>query len=239
MGLHPFCEVGKRMNSDSEYARSGFGTRSLVAAFTDRESAHAAATMLRKEGFHKIWIGVTRASGTEIAGENDSIGAKIGRFFSGESEDSMIETLMRHGVGVTEAERVERQIEPNDVILTVDGSNHPELAAQILEDARGDVLSGESFMFTTVDWTVPDDRPGSELLGYQDPNEYARGKRVDDSELTRLRNERLLSDSVPIVREDIFVARYDPGELSGAIDAGESGRSSAGGAIGTRRRRHR
>jgi hypothetical protein len=228
------------MNSDSEYARGGFGVRSLVAAFTDRDTAHDAAKTLRKEGFHKIWIGVTRESGTAIASENDSIGAKIGRFFSGESEGgSMIETLMRHGVGVTEAERVEREIEPNDVILTVDGSNHPELAAQIIEDARGDVLSGESFVFTTVDWTVPDDRRGSELLGYQDPNEYARGKRVDDGELTRLRNERLLADSVPIVREDVFIARYDPGEFGGAEDGREAGRSSAGGAIGTRHRRRR
>jgi hypothetical protein len=203
---------------------------SLVAAFGDRESAHEAASTLRKEGFHKIWIGITQPDTGDLTSEDASITAKIGRFISGAADgDTLIETLMRHGVNVTEAERIERQIEPNDVIVTVDGSNHPELAAQILEDCGGDVLSGESFVFTTVDWTAADERSGSELLGYQDPNEYARGKRVDDTEITRLRNERLIAGTVPSLSEDIFIAR--------AGDEGEAGRSSAGGSIGTRHRR--
>jgi hypothetical protein len=223
------------MNSDSEYSRGVIGVRSLVAAFGDRESAHEAAKILRQEGFHKIWIGVTRPDTGDLKSENESVGAKIGRFFSGATDgDSLIETLMRHGVSVTEAERVENQIDPNDVILTVDGSNHPELAAQILEDCTGDVLSGESFVFTTVDWMTTDERSGSELLGYQDPNEYARGKRVDDSEVTRLRNERLLVGNVPTLREEIFIERLDDDDDENTRR--ESGRSSAGGAIGTRHR---
>lgn len=221
------------MNSDSEYARGVIGERSLVAAFGDRESAHEAAKILRQEGFHKIWIGVLQPDTGKLTSENDSVGAKIGRFFSGASDgSSLIETLLHHGVSVTEAERVEGQIEPNDVILTVDGSNHPELAAQILEDCTGDVLSGESFVFTTVDWTKTDDRAGSVLLGYQDPNEYARGKRVDDMEVTRLRNERLITHPLPTLREEIFIARYNDDN-----DERETGRSSAGGSIGTRHRR--
>ena len=196
------------MNSDSEYARGAIGQRALVAAFGDRESAHEAAKTLHKEGFHKIWIGVTRADSGDLTSENESISAKIGRFISGEADGgTLIETLMRHGVSVTEAERVERQLEPNDVLVTVDGANHPELAAQILEGCTGDVLAGESFAFTTVDWTT-DYNTGSELLGYQDPNEYARGKRVDDLEVTRLRNERLLT-TAPALSEDIFISRID------------------------------
>ena len=219
------------MNSDSEFARSTMGGRALVAAYADREGAHQAAKLLRKEGFHKIWIGVTRPESGDLTSENDSMSAKIGRFISGEADGGgLIETLMRHGVTVTEAERVERQLEPNDVVVTVDGDNHPELAAQIMEDCGGDVLSGESFVFTTVEWTSMDNRIGSELLGYQDPNEYARGKRVDDTEITRLRNERLLSDTIPTLREDVFIARFDN-------DEPEPGRSSAGGSIGTRHRR--
>ena len=221
------------MNSDSEFARSTMGGRALVAAYADREGAHEAAKILRKEGFHKIWIGVTRPETGDLASENDSMSAKIGRFISGQADgEGLIETLMRHGVTVTEAERVERQLEPNDVVVTVDGDNHPELAAQIMEDCGGDVLSGESFVFKTVEWTATDSRTGSELLGYQDPNEYARGKRVDDMEVTRLRNERLLSDTVPTLSEDIFVARFDD-------DEPETGRSSAGAAVGTRHRRDR
>ena len=216
------------MNSDSESARGEIAEGALVAAFGDRESAHKAAKNLRDEGFHKIWIGVI-SDDTTIKSDNHSIGASIGRFFSGESHGtSLTKTLTRHGVSETEAQRVERQLEPNDVILTVDGSNHPELAARIVEDSGGDVLSGESFVFTTVEWMAADERRGSELLGYEDPTEYARGQRVDDAGLTHLRNERLLTDTVPMLHEDIFIARFD--------DKEEDGTSSMGGAIGTRHR---
>jgi hypothetical protein len=221
------------VNSDSEFARGIIGERALVAAFVERDDAHRAAKTLHEEGFHKTWIGLTRADET-VKSEDDSIGAKIGRFLSGEADGAtLIETLVRHGVSEAEARRVEGQIDPNDVLLTVDGNNHPELAAQILEDAGGDILAGESFVFTTVEWGAADDRLGSELLGYQDPNEFARGQRVDDKGLTRLRNERLLNDTVPNLREDIFIARFDD-ELDD--ETPKSGTSRAGASIGTRLR---
>jgi hypothetical protein len=84
-----------------------------------------------------------------------------------------------------------------------------------------------------VEWGAADDRLGSELLGYQDPNEFARGQRVDDNGLTRLRNERLLNDTVPNLREDIFIARFDD-ELDD--ETPKSGTSRAGASIGTRLR---
>jgi hypothetical protein len=201
------------VNSDSDYAHGrNVGEQAIVAAFADRESAHVAAKRLREESFHKIWIGVTLA-GTAIESEDESLGAKIGRFFSGESDgSSLTETLMRHGVTETEAQRVERQLEPDCAILTVNGDNHPELAAQIVENCDGVVLSGQSFVYANVEWTAPDNRPGSELLGYEDPTEFARGERVDDAGLTRLRDERLLTD-IPTLREDIFIARFDDEEL--------------------------
>jgi hypothetical protein len=207
------------VNADSEYVRSMMGARSLVGAFDDRESAHQAARALRDEGFHKIWIGLTRPGSNELRSDDESIGERIGRFFRGGSDGgSLIETLMHHGVSVSEAERVERTLAPNDVVLTVDGSNHPELAAQIIESHNGDVLSGESFVYTSVDWDVTDERLGSELLGYQNPDEFARGKRIDDVEVTRLRNERLLAGTAPSLHEDVFVSR--PGD----VEVRETGR---------------
>lgn len=201
------------MNSDSELAHNEIDLRALVAAFGDRETAHVAAKNLRDEGFHKIWIGVTYDE-SALKSEDDSIGAKLVRFFSGEADGStLVETLTRHGVSEPEAQRVERHLEPNDVLLTVNGSNHPELAARIVEDAGGDVLAGESFVFTSIEWTAPDDRPGSELLGYEDPTEFARGQRVDDTDLTRLRNERLTFPAVPTLRDEIFVARFDEDDV--------------------------
>jgi len=201
------------VNSDSEYAHGDTGSNALVAAFGDRESAHEAAKDLRDEGFHKIWIGVIIGDAT-LKSENESIGAKVGRFFTGEMDGaSLTQTLARHGVSEAEAQRIEERLEPEDVILTVNGSNHPELAARIIEDCGGDILSGESFTLSTIEWAVDDDRSGSELLGYADPTEFARGQRVDDEGLTRLRNERILSESVPTIREDLFVMTYDEDEV--------------------------
>jgi hypothetical protein len=203
------------VNSDSEYAHGEIGSSVLVAAFGDRESAHEAAKDLRDDGFHKIWIGVILGDET-LKSENESFGAKVGRFFTGEMDGaSLTQTLTRHGVSEAEALRVEDRLEPEDVILTVNGSNHPELAARIIEDCGGDILSGESFTSSAVDWETDDDRTGSELLGYADPTEFARGQRVDDEGMTRLRNERLLSESVsiPTIREDLFVMSYDEDEV--------------------------
>ena len=217
------------MNSDSEIARGEIAERALVAAFSNRESAHAAAKNLHEEGFHKIWLGVTSEE-TTIKSEDDSLPARLGRFFKGESDGkSLVQTLALHGVGGADAQRVERQLEPNEVILTVDGSNHPELAARIIESRQGDVLSGESFVFTTVEWTAPEEVPGSVTLGYEDPTEYARGMRVDDAELLRLRSERLLTGAVPTLREELFVMHFD-------TEDADDGTSSMGGAIGTRHR---
>ena len=217
------------VNSDSEIARGEIAERALVAAFSNRESAHAAAKNLHEEGFHKIWLGVTSEE-TTIKSEDDSLPARLGRFFKGESDGkSLVQTLALHGVGGADAQRVERQLEPNEVILTVDGSNHPELAARIIESSQGDVLSGESFVFTTVEWTAPEEVPGSVTLGYEDPTEYARGMRVDDAELLRLRSERLLTGAVPTLREELFVMHFD-------TEDADDGTSSMGGAIGTRHR---
>lgn len=220
------------MNSDAEFARRETGAGALVAAFGDRETAHETVKRLRAEGFHHTWIGVTSADAT-LRSADDSTGAKLGRFFSGTADgDSLTETLMKHGVSETEAMRVDATIEPDDVILTVDGHNHPELAAQIVENFGGYILSGESFVFTTIDWTVGDDRLGSQLLGYEDPNLYARGQRVDDEGFTRLRNERLHSNNtIPTLSEDIFVYSFDDDD-----ERDESGTRSAGGAIGTQHR---
>lgn len=197
------------MNNDSDFAHGKVGEHALVAAFGDRDGAHLAARALHDEGFHKIWIGLTRPDAT-VKSEDDSLPAKLARYISGEGDGlTLVDTLQRHGVSEMEALRVEQQVQTNDVLLTVNSSNHPELAASVIEDAGGDILSGESFVFTTVDWAANDGQSGSELLGYADPTEYARGERVDDDGITRLRNERMLNPTVPTLREDIFIARFD------------------------------
>jgi hypothetical protein len=157
------------VDTHSELASGNMGQHALVATFAQRRSAHQAAKRLRDEGFHKVWIGVTSAYvesddryntgtiGTNIASVDDSIGAKIGHFFSDESDGlSLAETLIRHGVTETEARRIDATIEPDNVLLTVDGSNHPERVAQIVEACGGGVISGDSFVVTAIDWAGAD-----------------------------------------------------------------------------------
>lgn len=156
------------MDYDTGTARDeAYEGRALVAAFADRESAHAAARALHDEGFGRTWIGVTHAgdttsysgttSGSATTGETrvtseggESLGEKIGRFFSGESgERTLYDELVRHGVASSEARRIDGSLAPSSAILTVDGHNHPELAASLIEQSGGHILAGESFGSTT------------------------------------------------------------------------------------------
>lgn len=205
-----------------------FEGRALVAAFPDRASAQEAVEALRAEHFHKIWLGVTQSDGTLAEGE-ETLGAKIGRFFSGgETEgNGLHKALVRHGVAESEALRIDRSIAPNSVLLTVDGHNHPELAAELVEECGGHIVAGESF--SDSDLVDRTDLRGSEVLGYQDADRFARGREIDEERRIQLRTERLNIDKetvsngtaeirkdvveqrqsidVPTIREEVFIER--------------------------------
>ncbi len=235
------------MNYSAENPRDeAFEGRALVAAFQSRETAHEAARRLRDEGFGNAWIGVTAprestggqsagaTSGARVTSDADSLGEKIGRFFSGETGDrALYDELIRHGVAQSEAQRVDASLRPNSAILTIDGHNHPELAAHVIEEAGGQILAGESFAGTATGdmnyGTQPDALRGSQVLGYGDPSTSARGETIDEQRRIQLREERLTLDKrriadgegiiekevvehrqevdVPVVREELFVER--------------------------------
>jgi uncharacterized protein (TIGR02271 family) len=227
--------------------------RALVAVFPNRDAAHAAAKRLHDEGFRRTWIGVTQGTtasstgtakdaasqgGTVVKSEGETLGEKIERFFSGESGGrSLYDELVRHGVAETEARRIDRSLEPNTAILTVDGSNHPELAAQIIEQTGGHILAGESFAGAaaggaTTSATAAEAARGSSALGYGEPTQYARGESIDEARRLQLREERLNVEKrqvpagevevgkevvehpqrvdVPTVREELFIERREP-----------------------------
>ncbi len=261
------------MNYDTGTAQDeAYEGRALVAAFPDRESAHQAAHSLHAEGFGRTWIGVTHSAesstydSTTSAGtgethvssdDGDSLGAKIGRFFSGESGDrTLYDELVRHGVAASEARRIDGSLASSSAILTVDGHNHPELAAQLIEQAGGHVLAGEAFGGTTTgaydaatDATTATTAAatsglrGSQVLGYGDSSQYARGEQIDEERRIQLREERLSVDKqrvsagevqitkdvvehqqdidVPVIHEELFVERRPVSETT--ADAGEIG----------------
>ena len=241
--------------STSQYStdEQAHGGRSLVAVFPDREAARRAASQLQEDAFHHVWLGITHAApvdgyaspnavATRIPGEtvvesaSDSLGDKFNRFFTGETnERSLYDALVRHGVDGTQARRIEDQIPPETAILTVDGKNHPEAAASTIESCGGHVIAGESFATGTGEayddaaTTASDTRRGSDILGYRDPNRYARGTEIDDERRLQLRSERLNVDKnatvageasietkvvehhndldVPVVHEELYVER--------------------------------
>lgn len=211
-----------------------FDGRALVAGFADRARAQEAVDALKAEHFHRIWLGVTSSQGTVQPASGDTLGEKIGRFFSGGVDDTpgrtLAETLVAHGVDAAQAQRIDGSIEPKSVLLTVDGANHPELAAEIIEECGGHVLAGEAFAGGS-DALDDDERMlGSRHLGYGAGDEFARGQRIDEDRRIALRAERLTIDKervsageavvrkdvveqhqsvdVPVMREEFFIERH-------------------------------
>lgn len=245
------------MSLMSDPRDDAFEGRALVATFADRDSAHDAQKHLHDEGFRRTWLGVTRGSSDENYGATGStrvessddggpLGA-LGRFFSGETgEKTLYDELVRHGVASSTARRLETGLPSGACILTVDGSNHPELAAHAIEAAGGHVIAGEVFgddLTDDAESTSTTPRAytrGTEALGYGAPDQFARGERVDDERRLRLREERLNVDKrsitageatvgkevvehqqsidVPITHEELFVERRPAGE--GVADEG-------------------
>jgi uncharacterized protein (TIGR02271 family) len=225
--------------------------RAIVAAFANRDEAAEAARELHHEGFRKTWIGVTRAGETAPTGETrmtakgESLGEKIGRFFSGEPTRTLYEELVRHGVGDAAARSIEAQIEPDTAILTVDGANHPELTAQIIERHGGYVLAGESFAPQGAALGEGAALTGSQVLGYGDPMRFARGEPIDEQQVLLLREERLRIATmpveageatvgkevvehrqdvdVPVIREELFIERRPVAEAERGAETAELG----------------
>ncbi|HTJ28122.1 MAG TPA: YsnF/AvaK domain-containing protein [Candidatus Limnocylindria bacterium] len=230
--------------------------RAIVAAFASRDEAAEAARALHHDGFRRTWIGVTRAAETaspetsHMTVEGESLGERIGRFFSGEREERTLhDELVRHGVGDAAARSIETQIEPNAAILTVDGANHPEFAASIIERHEGYVLAGESFAARGAMPRESGALTGSEVLGYGDPTKFARGMSIDEQGVLQLREERLNVGTerraageatvgkdvvehrqdvdVPVIREELFIERRPAGETARSAQAGEAGEIGA------------
>jgi hypothetical protein len=218
------------MNGDSDLAHGETLDEHVVAAaFTDCDNAREAARALREEGFHKTWIGVTRAGvesdaryntgriTTTVDSADDSVGAKLSRFFSGEANGaSLYDSLTRRGVDPADARRIDGSLEPGGVILTVNGSNDPEHAAQIIVDFEGDVLAGafDETLRSTADQGSDDER---------------RARLRDE----RLRDESLRDATNAVTGEDIFVVTSLGDDDSGIGNESTKGVRSMGGPVGT------
>lgn len=190
------------MNTSTNYDDLALEGRALVALFADRDSARSAIASLHDEGFHRPWLGVTSpgttssTGGTEVQSDDDGPMGAIGRFFTGESGGHPLrEELVRHGVSEDAASRMDLTLPANSCVLTVDGSNHPELAAQIIEQNGGHIVSGESFTGSTSTTGAASalrlHDTGTAALGYASAATTARGENIDEQRRLQLREERL------------------------------------------------
>ncbi|MFN2459141.1 MAG: YsnF/AvaK domain-containing protein [Candidatus Velthaea sp.] len=187
----------------------------LAAIFSDREQAHSAAQRLHDEGFRDTWIGVTKTS--DDAGDSSFTGGASGamsettveaenwfqRFF-GEGDQTLHDALVRHGVDEADAMNA-GQVPPGSAILTVDGANHPEQAAQVIAKCGGRLItsgaSATGFVDDVDDETLasaPAAASGSTAsdagLDYSDYGRYRGGAQLDEERRLQLREERINID---------------------------------------------
>jgi uncharacterized protein (TIGR02271 family) len=132
---------------DTEATTANRGTTTIAAAFADRERAHDAVHRLHDENFHDSWIGLTRVDNSadyrtaDQAGSDTRVESEnwFTRFF-GEGDISLHEALVQHGVSEADARAV-GELPDKSAILTVDGENDPELAAEIVVECGGQLIT--------------------------------------------------------------------------------------------------
>jgi hypothetical protein len=201
----------------------------IAATFADRERAHDAVHRLHEEGFRDTWIGLTRRDEDEAGdGMVPSRETRVesenwfSRFF-GASDESLHEALARHGVSTADMLPT-GPLPPGNAIVTVNGYNHPEYAAEIVAASGGQLLTRgfgatgygtpgalESTSFDqapiprttsllddgTSRYPDPEFAAAADAV-YDDYGRFRAGTDIDESTRLQLREERLRVDRSPL-----------------------------------------
>lgn len=220
-------------------ADAGVRATTVAAVFSDHERAHDAVHQLHEDGFRETWIGRTKY-GEETLHDGDaemsaSAQTRIEsdnwfmRLF-GEGDESLHDALVRHGVLEMDVRRA-GSLPPHSAIVTVDGANHPELAAEILFEAGGRIITsglGESGYGTVGRYAADVDLDAgrasadrvaarsADAASFDDYGRYRAGVPIDESTRLHLRAERSRVETSgsqtrdldrPVVREQLFIER--------------------------------
>jgi len=175
----------------------------LAAIFSDRDGAHRAASELKAHGFHDVWIGVAKR-GDDTGRTTDAVEADnfLQRLF-GEGDETLHDALVRHGV--TEADAASAGVlGVYGAVLTVEGGNHPEEAAQVLSATGGRLITagyGATGYGTTGSHDLYDEKVdgtagfGATAVGTAasrgDYGRFRAGETIDDAKRLQLREERI------------------------------------------------
>lgn len=217
------------MNTTNSYndddAEPGYERTTIAAAFADRERAHDAVHRLHDEGYHETWIGITRSDDASLSASTTAeTRVEAENFFArvfGEGDESLHDALVRHGVA--EADAISAgQLAPRSAIVTVDGANHPELAAQIMTECAGQMIT-RGFGATGFQARRPfDDATASTTLGSSRPTSLiGTAAGAYDVASDRTVNDRYADAAVDSVDVDDF---RDYGKFRGGATIDDSQR---------------
>jgi uncharacterized protein (TIGR02271 family) len=176
------------------YDKTSNASQTIAAIFDTVDEARQAAAHLKDAGYDNVWIGISKnASDSDSAYEastNDAVEADnwFQRLF-GEGNETLHDALVRHGVSEAEAASA-GALGMHAAVLTVDGANHPEDAAQILSVNAGKLMSsgfGATGHGTSGHHALQND----ETAAAQNYGRFRAGEELDDTQRLRLREERL------------------------------------------------
>jgi uncharacterized protein (TIGR02271 family) len=218
-----------RRGGDSEPGGTGDSRATMIgAAFAERERAHDAVHQLHDDGFRDTWIGIARsADANGYGGDEYASDASPGagnpsaltgetrvesdnwfmRFF-GEGDESLHDALVRHGVTEADA-RAAGAVRVDGAIVTVDGGNHPEMAAQIIAQNGGQLITR-----------------ALGATGYGTSGSYGAAAGSADQPMSRTTS--LIEDGLATGESDVAPRVAGEGVVSGATTYDDYGRYRAG-----------
>lgn len=147
------------MQTDS---RSQQPTNTLAAIFATQHDARDAIKDLHKAGFKKTWLGTLSAPDGDTGEPMVEDPGGLARFISaGGDRMSLHKSLIQHGVGEQQAERIEREVATGCVIVTVYGEDNPTKVEELLDVHKGHIV-GARALPTAVELASMSPRTGVE-----------------------------------------------------------------------------
>jgi hypothetical protein len=150
------------MNTTYDTETTGQRSNTIAAIFATEHDARDGIKNLHKAGFKKTWLGKMREADRDTGEPTvEADGGGIARFLSAGAERRPLhKALMERGLSETQAQAVESDIAPGNIIVTVYGEDNPDRAAECLQDAKGAVIDAAGAIPTAVRDASLDPRTG-------------------------------------------------------------------------------
>ena len=118
-------------------------TNTIAAIFATTHDAREGIKQLHKAGFHKTWLGITKPADRETGAAIVEDTQGLSRFLS-PTRLPLHKALLEHGISEDQASEIEESIAPGCSVVTVYGEDNPRKAFDLLSDAKGQVIDGQT-----------------------------------------------------------------------------------------------